>query len=101
MNILIIFLVFFIILHTLKAFNVIDSKFILLFIFAVIGFLLSVNLFLRFYPSYIPKDRNFSKLCFIDEKKNKLGPSKCFFNSDCRGQRYCSSSGNCLGKSGC
>ena len=90
MNILIIFLIIFTILHILKAYNVIDSKFILLFVFLITGLSLIISLFLRFYPSYIPKNKNFSKLCFVNEKKNKLGPSKCFFNSDCKGNRYCS-----------
>lgn len=101
MNILIVFLIIFTILNILKAYNVIDSKFILLFVFLITGLSLIISLFLRFYPSYIPKNKNFSKLCFVNEKKNKLGPSKCFFNSDCKGNRYCSSRGECTGDSGC
>lgn len=101
MNILIIVLILMIVLHTLKAFDVISNQQILLYLLSFLAFILLYTLFIRFFPSYIPKNKRFSDLCYIDEKKNKLGPSKCFFSSDCRGKRYCSSEGKCIGESGC
>lgn len=40
-------------------------------------------------------------MCDIDESKNELGPGMCTFDEDCKGARYCSAAGMCMGESGC
>lgn len=58
---------------------------------------LAISLLVRFKPN----KSIFYEKCFIDENKNRLGPGKCYFDSDCRGNRKCSNKGNCVGKSNC
>ena len=52
--------------------------------------------------SFIYKyNSKFRSNCKIDESKNRLGPGKCYFKKECKGDRYCSSNGICIGKSNC
>lgn len=101
MNILIYFIIIFIILNILRIKQLItlpEKYMILLSLFCLI---LIITLFTRLYPDYIYKNKRFTDQCFIDEEKNRLGPSKCYFDADCKGERRCSSQGKCIGKSMC
>ena len=40
-------------------------------------------------------------MCLIDESSNYLGSNQCSIDTECNGDRTCSSSGWCLGISGC
>lgn len=39
--------------------------------------------------------------CFIDEKKNSIGPGRCQASIDCKGERKCNLRGYCFGDAKC
>ena len=67
----------------------------------IILIIISLSLIYTIISRFKPDKTNYFRKCFINEKKNKLGPGKCFFDSDCRGARFCSSEGKCVGNSKC
>lgn len=101
MNILLYIIIIFVILNILRIKQIITlpQKYVILV--ALLCLSLIIALFTGLYPDYISSNKSFTRQCFINEKKNRLGPHKCFFNGDCRGKRICSSEGNCIGKSMC
>lgn len=98
MNILLIVIFFLIISHILYAKKNPKKTYILLVFIILVTIPLLYAIYLSETRSYYYRKPN---KCFINENLNKLGRSRCFFNSDCRGRRTCSSLGYCKGESGC
>ena len=74
------------------------KKYILTVFIGIWSISLVVALVMHYTRHYY---RNPEYNCNIDEKRNRLGRHKCFFDNECLGKRTCSSNGKCMGESKC